>query len=281
MFNARSVKRWLRLVLSAEWVNFALVIVAATAVHWFGGTSERMLEHFMRHGMEWNAADLGILGVSTSVLAASWLIWRLSRRHSGVVVRLDREAGFCPNLIFFLSPPCRLDVSPEQREGVLQAIEDANLNLLSETWRDSFPSSSPWVMPLAAVAWHARLGTAGGRQLQRIYVIPSVETNEHAGRFKVLVETGLRQEGLVKLARPTPFGNFHEISEAVDEAIRDIEKLEDSRFLVDITSGDKICSVVAAALSFEHDRRIQYVSGGGTNVAEYKLDYFSPEALKP
>jgi hypothetical protein len=279
MPRARSAKHALRMALSAEWTKFALVITAATGIHWLGGVSERMLEHFIRHGMDWNIVDIEILGAGIFVLTSSWLIWRLSRRHSGVIVRLDRKAGFCPNLIFFLSPPCRPETSTEQRQEVLDC---ALVDLLDESWLTRFPSNSPWVMPLAAVAWHARLGRAVGRRLQRVYVIPSPETMEHAGRFKELVEAGLRQKDLVVVApRPTPFGDFHELSEAVDGAIREIEKLEDSRFLVDITSGDKICSVVGAALTFEHGRRIQYVSGGGAEVAEYKLDYLAAEFLKP
>jgi len=277
------VKHGLRLVFSSEWAKFALLIAAATAVHWLGGTSERMLEHALHHGLEWNWHDPALLAASLALLCLIWQIWRLSREHSGVIVRRLGEARACPNLVLFLSPPYAGRPEEAEKEALLHSLQGAEVNLQKPDWCPSLLTNSPWHMPLEAIAHHARLAKASGKQLLSVHVIVSHQTNEYVELFRQLVERGLGQDKLlIPAPRAINFEDFHEVSEAVNDVIKELKATADDRFLMDITGGSKICSVVAAALCFEEGRRVQYVHGqAGYRVAEYDLRYLAPEFLRP
>jgi hypothetical protein len=277
------VKRSLKKLFSADWTKYALVVAAAVAVDWLAGTSARMLEYFVRHGLRWNLYDPALLAGSLALLWLIWQLWQHSRRHAGVAVHFAGEARACPNLIFFLSPPYAGNPAQIEKDALLLAVQQARLNLLDPAWCPPFLCGSPWRMPLEAIAHHARLAKLAGRQLGRVYLIASPQTRQYAASFCRLVEEGLGQDGLVTPEPPcVDFDDFHDLSEAVNAIFRKVENQPDDRFLMDITSGSKICSAVAAALTFEQGRRLQYVHGHlGYRVAEYDLRYLAPEFLKP
>jgi hypothetical protein len=242
-----------------------------------------MLEYFVRHGLRWNLYDPALLAGSLLLLWIIWQVWRHSRHHAGVAIHFAGEARVCPNLIFFLSPPYAGNPAQAEKDALLQAVQQARLDLLDPAWCPPFLRDSPWRMPLEAIAHHARLAKSAGSQLSRVYLIASPQTRHYAASFRRLVEEGLGQAGLVAPAPPAVnFDDFHEVSEAVDAIFRELENQADDRFLMDITGGSKICSAVAAALTFEQRRRLQYVHGNlGYRVAEYDLRYLAPEFLKP
>jgi hypothetical protein len=275
-------KRRLRLLLSAEVSKFALVIAAAVAVGWFASTSERMLRYALREGLAWNREDLVLLGAALALWGVLWQIWRHSRRHAGLIVRSSGEAGARSNLAVFLSPPYKGQPAAGEIGALLEALRQTRLNLCEAGWCPGWLGESPWRMPLEAVAHHARLAKAAGRQLKRVYVISSPRTRDYFGVFRDLVEGGLGQQELVVAAGTVNFEKFEEVSEAVNYVFKDLEARRDKDLLIDLTGGSKICSVVAAALCFEQGRRVQYVHGQQNyQVMEYDLGYLGPEFLKP
>ncbi len=277
------MKHRIRLLFSADWVKYVLVVAAATAVDWFASTSAHMLEYWLRHGFRWNPYDIALLAASLAVLFLLWQIWRHSRRHAGVAVHFAGEARACPNLIFFLSPPYAGNPPPPEKDALLQPIRQARLNLLDPAWCPPFLYGSPWRMPLEAIAHHARLANTAGSPFSRVYLIASPQTREYTPLFQRLVEDGLGAQNVVgAVTQAVNFEDFHEVSEAVNAIFQEVESRGEDRLLMDITGGSKICSVVAAALTFEQGRRIQYVHGQlGYRVAEYDLRYQAPEFLKP
>jgi hypothetical protein len=277
------VKHRLRLIFFTEWAKFVLVVVAATGVDWFASTSEHMLEHALGHGFQWNARDPAMLAASVGLLWLAWQAWRHSRRHAGVIVHSGGEARFCPHLVFFLSPPYAGDPPDVEKKSLLETMGKLKLDFSQPDWCPAALGGSPWRMPLAAIGYHARLASLVGRRLEGVHAIASPETSEYAPLFKQVVEAALGQEDLVKtLPQATNFEDFHAVSEAVNEVFGGLERLGEKELLMDITGGSKICSVVAAALTFEQGRRIEFVHGRlGYKVAEYDLRYLAPEFLKP
>jgi hypothetical protein len=277
------MKRWLKKLFSADGTKYALVVAAAAAVDWLASTSARMLEYFVRHGLQWNLYDPALLAGSLLFLWLIWQVWRHSRRHAGVAVHFAGVAHACPNLVFFLSPPYQGNPAQAEKDALLQALQQVRLNLLDSDWCPTLLRDSPWHMPLAAIAHHARLATATGNRLKHVYLIVSAQTQEYAVAFRRLVEEGLGQDGIVAPEPPSVnFDDFHEVSEAVNAIFREVESQDDDHFLMDITGGTKICSAVGAALTFEQGRRLQYVHGHmDYRVAEYDLRYQAPDALKP
>lgn len=226
------MKRRLRLLFSAEWARFALVIAAATAVHWFGSTSEHMLEHTLHHGLEWNLYDVVTILISIGLLCRVWQIWRHSREHSGVIVHSAGAAHLCPNPALFLSLPYTGDPPEADRAALLGSIQQARLDLSAADWCPPFLCNSPWRMPLEAIAHHARMAAASGGRLEAVYLIASPQSLQYAALFRRLVEEGLGQEHLVNPQTHTvSFDDFSEISEAVNRVFREVEERSKCRDL--------------------------------------------------
>jgi len=271
----------LRQLFAAERTKFVLLVAAAIAVHWMGGISERMLEYASEHGLKWNPYDLWLLAIPCALLAVLWQVWRHSRHHSGVIVHSSGEARFCSNLVIFLSDPCANNAPKEERDALLAALRETRLDLSTPNWCPQVLMTSAWRMPLQAISHHVRLGARTGQGLDAVYLIASWQTAEYTEMFREMVERSLGQHAIVRRTEIADFEDFQQVSTALNRVFEDVG-LREEKLLIDITSGNKICSVVAAALSFEQGRHIEYVhAADGYLVKEYDLGYLSPEFLKP
>ena len=222
-----------------------------------------------------------------------WLLRRLASQAPGgkLDIHVEAPASPCKGLIVFLSL-IRNDPSKPDSDSVVDSL---GLAPLGESLKDELVRArlqGPWRMPVEAIAHH-------DDSLLCVVVIFSstVEERNPDGslnaspyvRFRAMVTrlTKYREKPLetlpVLLDNATDGINFndpHQVLAALEQAKKIL--LEDKRLrpediVIDITSGTKVASGIAAAAAFDDRVRVQYVEFNRERstytVAAYDLSY--------
>lgn len=206
---------------------------------------------------------------STLVFVAA-LLWLFRHRHRilahGARINSDPSGEPRPVLITGLSV-----LGAAQRETVIKLIERSRVQRIEPQdlirSRDEIAAdpqfsqeiaSLPWLQNLRAVWYHRTL-------IRRLLVIASAESEEQLGLFKEFLHSLFPQLTI----QPIGFGIDFEHYDAIQSALREaIDTAKRGRFSevevsVDITSGTKLFSAVAAAVTFGPGLRFLYVSNAG------------------
>jgi len=190
-------------------------------------------------------------------------------------LKLERNPKKRKCLIVFLSELDERHASPGT--GLPEGLElrhdlRGDLKKLIEYKRSSPPWR--WEMPLRAIEHH--LG-----KLDTIIVLCSHQSMRQAGRFQKILQgypelTGVNMRFLVKtddwaysladtydpqIHEGFNFEHFDELSDALAYLLRKFRrgKFTDSDIMIDFTGGQKVTSVVAAAITFNRSIKAQYV----------------------
>jgi hypothetical protein len=138
-------------------------------------------------------------------------------------------------------------------------------------------------MPLTAIDYHRS-------RLEKLVVIASADVGagdqldpgswRHLDLFKKAVtRLGLEPDSLILLPQDFPrgvrFENAGDLVDAVDQAYTQLQGLgiRDREVLIDITGGQKICTVAGAAGALADNRLFQYVSTHDYSVHSYDVSY--------
>ena len=169
---------------------------------------------------------------------------------------------------------------------------DGDLLAMEELKQGKPPVRWPWEMPLRAIRHHSRDGT-----LETVILICSRQSILQSGFFldvcrryqslgNVTFSLLAQQDGATRLISPLPgpgtetpvtldgwdFESFDELSRALWFLLRELEKrkIADREVMIDFTGGQKVTSVVAAAMTFNREMKAQYVQ---TNPRHDVLSY--------
>jgi hypothetical protein len=291
--------------LAKHWVRAtAITLATATAIDWFASLTYGMFDYRRSHGWAMNWWDLWVCAVLISVtFAAGFYVQRFAKR-SPLVQKL--EASRHPGLILFLSQALGpkeevLDEGGEETVAWLKfkarfmPMVDDFAKALDAPQTPSEASrvfgNEKWRMPMVAIA-HQAAGEGVGTVLRSILAITSADSRGKNGTWR---EAAFFQEMILRLfeqrGRPQdcprvdfPFAggiNFFDLrrlSEAVeacykklaDEGIRDV--------VVDVTGGNKECSIAGAAHALEPGFALQYVSTEDWSVGQFDLTYRSAQS---
>jgi len=147
------------------------------------------------------------------------------------------------------------------------------------------PPLWPWEQPLRAIHHHlcdvCDKNSKGRKRLRSVTLIASNESMRQTTLFanllsaypvlreievKIFVRAGEYNYEFIDLTAPAASGgfdfeNFTDLSNAVHKLLSQLaeRKLEEWDIMIDFTSGKKVTSVVAAAMTFNRDVRAQYV----------------------
>ena len=219
------------------------------------------------------------------LLAWWWLLIRKSFDEvANLIVHEQTGVAGCKVLIIFLSLPGQ-DVPLIQNLLASSASELAG-KIKELQFREQFRS---WRMPLEAIHYHLQQNT-----LERIMVIPSATVQTVNGKpnegtykyfhdFRMLVEkttSGLSVHQAGESENKWMTGVDYESARALRDCLADVfefwldtQGYREEDILIDITSGQKLCSSIATLLSLQKGRQIQYVSTTDYTVKSYNIDY--------
>jgi len=207
--------------------------------------------------------------------AFAGLWWFAGRASDGIrVVVTQHSPERVRGLILFLSHPGR---NPNTLQQQLEQVPADPGALLESLDRHS------WRMPLTAIDYHRS-------RLEKLVVIASADIGSgdkldpgswrHLDLFKKAVtRLGLAPDSLIILPQDFPrgvgFENAGDLVEAVDQAYAQLQELgiRDREVLIDITGGQKICTVAGAAGALADNRLFQYVSTHDYSVHSYDVSY--------
>lgn len=200
-----------------------------------------------------------------------------------------------PYLVIFLS-----DGEFNKRITIKNDGSPSNVTLTGDILKDleALVSSKqdngnwPWEMPLRAIGYHA------GR-LKEVLLVCSPESLKQLNQFvklirkytiiesveiSIVVKAGkdfkVVAHGAVDAdCRGIYFEDFDEISIAIDTLISYLDKrrVSKSDIIIDITGGQKVPSAAGAAMTFNSDIKVQYVSTHDYKVKSYDIVYLSDE----
>lgn len=251
------------------WAAFLAAIVASMAADgwqaWFEGPAKGLPRHF-----PWLPLLYYLL-----FLAASWWV-----SASWVPPRSAGIYGAPPecraHLILFLSDIRDSTFHPEWLTESGRNLSD-DLARLAEEKSDKSKSIPlwKWEQPLRAINYHLQ-------KLKAVTVIASKESILQAQRFadvltkyaklkeidfKLLLNAGEQETRLAELTTQRAasdgfdFEDFGQLSTALHRFLTQ-GNLRESDIMIDFTGGQKVTSVVAAALTFNREVRAQYVQTG-------------------
>lgn len=257
----------------------ALLLLLLVFFAWFTNTSYSLLLS-LGDAVQLKAA-LGKWTTWVSLLtfpvtfAALW--WLAGRASDGIrVVVTQHSPERVRGLILFLSHPGR---NPEELQQRLEQAPADTGAFLESLGRNS------WRMPLAAIDYHRN-------RLEKVVVIASADVSSGdklesgSWRHLALFEQAIGHLGLdveVDAMITTPqdfprgvgFENAGDLVDAVDQAYAQLQGLgiRDREVLIDITGGQKICTVAGAAGALADNRLFQYVSTHDYSVHSYDVSY--------
>lgn len=261
--------------------EFAPAVLAFVAFQW--------LAFAIHHSLERNAArplDLAMMGGSAAVVLALFAYFRIEGRAKLAVVE-TRESSAVKCLILFLSlaksgapprPPQEKQGDPHSTQWQDMQTEISAMGTRlddSESWK-AFGGHN-WRMPISAIG-HQFLN--GNRSLQKVLVIASKESVRQFDFFRQTVDRlcaplALQRSLVVELVERDgiDISDCQEISRTVDKAKRQAVEERLAPFLVDVTGGNALCSLVGAALTMDEDEAFQYVSTIDSLVRSYDIVY--------
>jgi hypothetical protein len=282
----------------SDWRTILAAIGFLGLMHWAATDTHEFFRAYVRKLIpDRFHEEAGILSV---VLLFGYIsVWRrfASRAHGGKLdIRVEPVAAPCKGLIVFLSlirntpegPDTDQTVDGLGRDGRLAGTQDKSLK--NATVREAL--QGPWRVPVEAIAHH--IDTL--ETLVVIHSMPQAQQFDAAGslipspyeRFAAMVEglTAYRNKPLeivrVHVAgadRGINFNDPHQVLDAVEKA-KDVllleRKLRPHEIVIDVTSGTKIVTGIAAAAAFDEKVRFQYVASRGRSaysVGAYDMSY--------
>jgi hypothetical protein len=199
-------------------------------------------------------------------------------------IKVETIAKPCKGLVLFLSPPRNMPLLNDQDELLdsLGGLQEADsLTVLSN--REKL--KGPWRMPVEAVAHHIET-------LKVVVAIfsmpepwllangnPNIRFCEMMRRLTQYKSDPLRVVPLTldrTLESGIDFSDPNQILSAVESAkhiLLEEESLHPEEIIIDITSGQKVTSGIAAASAFDDRVRCQYVDTKSYKVSAYDLTY--------
>jgi hypothetical protein len=171
------------------------------------------------------------------------------------VVEINKDSKKFKILILFLSK--------EENTDKYKDIESFEELINSRSHR--------WAMPVVAIKEHMNT-------LKEVQVITSSETEGQFSQFKNLIEKLFPKRTFsISHGGSADFNNLEEVQEVVEACYEDILKkgYKEKDVVVDITSGTKIASVGASAVTVVHpERYFQYVKerNGRKEVVVFNVD---------
>ena len=267
-----------------------------------------MWHHFSGHGWhltwDWRDPLTAAIGFAFAFLGYRGHIRSGEDRIEAVT---SGEARKVRGLILFLSTPAGVNFgslnNPSQLDGVAWTNYSKNMDSLSgpfcgpALFASDFLNGVNWKMSLSAINHHL-LDATLDRGLAYIVVITSADAPNKDGDRKGSTNTFPFFRKLVLRLWPgnlpapeiievtpggVPFDNAADISRAVANAKRILAQtnLAPSDYVIDVTGGTALCSVVGAALSFEGDKVFQYIPPTQINVLEYDIRYVKAKSNEP
>lgn len=178
--------------------------------------------------------------------------------------------------MLFLS---NLKLEPKDEVAALRAALP-ELSDIDAFRRHPATGSTPWRMPVEALAYHLP-------RLRRVVAICSPESHAQWGLFRELVSQLFPNAGILVTETSEfdggsqdglSFNDMPKVAQATDDALGQLmeQGLALSDILIDITGGLKLNAVAATAVALAEGRRIEYVSGKGSEpyqVSVYDVTY--------
>lgn len=164
-------------------------------------------------------------------------------------------------------------------EELIERLIEKGGSIDDEELRNEFKGS--WRMPIEAIAHHAK-------RLDKVVVIPSEDSEPQLGQFRSLVQALTREhtaaDGITRqvLSPPDmgdlpPYVDFenaiqqNEVLNAVLDSLMENHGVPADEIMIDVTGGQKVCSVIGTVVSLSKDWSIQYVSTNGYRIKEYSF----------
>jgi len=302
------------LVLVRTWLQdfplpfFLRVTIGGLGLHWLAFSLHSMWHHFSGHGwhLTWDWRD-PLTAAIGSTLAFLGYRGHVKSGEDRIEAVTSGEARKVRGLILFLSTPAGINFgsrdNPPQLEGEAWTNYCKNMDALPgpfcgpALFASDFLNGVNWKMPLTAINHHL-LDAALDRGLAGIAVITSADAPNKQGDRKGSTNTfpffrklvlrlwpeNMSPPHIVEVAQGgVPFDNAADISLAVANAKRILAQanLVPSDYVIDVTGGTALCSVVGAALSFEGDKIFQYIPPTQTDVLEYDIRYVNAKSNEP
>ncbi|MCI0561057.1 MAG: hypothetical protein MN733_21430 [Nitrososphaera sp.] len=226
-----------------------------------------------------------------------WLLYRIRQEIFAPRTRLVRNETPEPreHLILFLS---ELPEKGKFNDGIPDGITltgDLDKDLQNLVQHKRINPYWPWEMALRGIKHHLTADT-----LKSVIVICSPESIAQVHHFgEVLCKYSVLERIDVKIFVKEPveskfikcptepitkggwiFEEFDDLSNAVMHLLRELKRqeVEDEQIMLDFTSGQKVTSVVAAAVTFNRNIKAQYVQTKGPhNVIGYDIVLGSSE----
>lgn len=266
----RFALRWIEL---KPWIIAALVVLTAS---WAADGLREIVEPFLI-GNKPDADKLVpcIVYVALVVITV-WMLYRIRQQIFAPRTRFVKNET--PEkreyLILFLSnlPPRGNFINGVPQGAILTGELDRDLESLVEHKKTS--PYWPWEMSLRGIKHHLN-------RLKFIIVICSPASVQHVHWFgQVLARYLMLSNVAVKIfvkgsAQPMliecptqaiteggwEFEKFDDLSDALMHLLRELKRqgITDNRIMIDFTSGQKVTSVVAAAITFNRNIKAQYV----------------------
>ncbi len=211
--------------------------------------------------------QLATIQLSTSIVLLFFLLvfgyWTLKPGKFKVIsdIPVPKKA-----LVLFLS-----NLKEEDNNKIIQEIEriegssiDEKLNFINKG------ILRPWRMPLEAIKYHLS-------RLEKLAIITSSKSHPQVDAFKFLIEKvfGNQAEKItIKEKHLKTFENANELFTLLDEIFQELEKegIKSKDVIVDVTSGQKINSIVGAFMTLLYDdREFQYISTNDYKVKSYDV----------
>lgn len=212
-------------------------------------------------------------------------------------MRVTDNPNHCPTLVIFLSTafnecPCELEkMGIASLKTDLQKIVDYKEDMHEKQKR---PTNWAWEMPLRSIHYHIK--DINNPLLKEIIIVCSPESLDQLAKFKKLLDgylnsTAIEIKSLLKTNAGTTdlnlynaniqdlnginFEDFDELSAHLYKAINQLSKQgkQPKDIMIDFTSGQKVTSIVAAALTFNSEINAQYISTKTLEVKGYDIVY--------
>lgn len=131
-----------------------------------------------------------------------------------------------------------------------------------------------WMMPLTAIGHQF---ANGQKRLKKVLIIPSKESAGQFDFFKQTVERLVKPLGVgldveTMFPKGVDINDCVEISKAVARAKARVKGERLKSYLIDVTGGNVLCSLTAAALTLQEDEAFEYVNTNGYQVWRYDLN---------
>lgn len=277
--NSRKISQAFRHMFGAS-SSYSVVVISCLTVlslGWFGDGFLQLLNAWPC--LAWVKYTLPLLPFPAILLFG---LWRLKKSHDEINLTVRESSGVQVAakkvLIIFLSFIGKdEDLVEKLRTGEEKFPENW---ILEEAFREKFEGG--WRMPLEAAAHHLQ-----GDALEQVIVIPSKDSKKNSALFNNLLAAAATKEICVRSAGELDSACAKWREGADYENARDIqgcfhavfEYLKDRNYsivedvIIDITSGQKVGSSVATAMSLDVGRQVQYVSTGDYTVRTYDITY--------